>query len=218
MSESQNQNTDAVELTGLFAFKVGMSSVYEENGELVPVTVLKVKPTFVSQVKTNERDGYAAVQVAFSPSRASRVNKSQKAHLKGAGFENGALHVKEIRQDGAAVQVGQMVSINSLKRGDLVRLSARSKGRGFAGAVKRWGLAGGPAAHGSHFHRRPGSVGNRTWPGRVMPGKRFPGHYGDELVTISNVRIVDVIQEESVVLVKGPVPGAPNSLVQLLKV
>lgn len=218
MSETEKTKQDSVELSGLFAFKVGMSSVYAENGELVPVTVLKVKPTFVSQIKTDSRDGYSAVQVAFSPSRASRVTQAQKGHLKGAGFENGALFVKEIRQDGASVNVGQMVSIDSLKPGDLVRLSSRSKGRGFAGAVKRWGLAGGPATHGSHFHRRPGSVGNRTWPGRVMPGKRFPGHYGDEMITIANVKIVDVIHEENVVLVKGPVPGAPNSLVQLLKV
>ncbi|RYZ78363.1 MAG: 50S ribosomal protein L3, partial [Proteobacteria bacterium] len=109
------------------------------------------------------------------------------------------------------------ISIDSLVKGDIVRITSRSKGKGFAGSVKRWGFAGGPASHGSKFHRQPGSSGNRTWPGRVMPGKKFPGHLGDETVTVRNVRVVDVLAAEGVVLVKGPVPGSRNTLVKLVK-
>lgn len=218
MSEQKSETKDSVQLDGLFAFKVGMSSVYDENGAMVPVTVLKFETTVVSQVKNLETDGYSAVQVAFRPSRATRANESEKGHLKAAGFENGAVHVHEIRQKSDGVTVGQKVAVESLKKGDVVKVTGRSKGRGFSGSVRRWNLAGGPAAHGSKFHRRPGSSGNRTWPGRVMPGKKFPGHYGDETTTIRNVQVIDVLPQENVVLVKGPVPGAINSLVRLMKV
>jgi large subunit ribosomal protein L3 len=208
----------AVELNGLYAFKVGMSAVYED-GIRIPVTVLKYETMAVSQVKTKETDGYASVQVAFVPSRASRVSSSAKVNLAKAGFENGARFVRELRSDEpATVEVGQKIDIGSLKKGDTVKLTGKSRGRGFNGAVRRWGFAGGPASHGSGFHRKPGSVGNRTWPGRVIPGKRMAGQWGDETVTIINVKIVDVIVEENVVLVRGSVPGARNSLVRLMKV
>lgn len=223
MSENSKESqvagkSEGLKLEGLYAIKAGMSSVYNENGEIVPVTVLKYEPMVVSQVKTDETDGYQALQVAFRPKRATRATKAEKGHFSKAGFENGAQFVREIRQqlpEGAAV--GQKVSIDSLAKGDKIRLTATSKGRGFAGAVKRWDFGGGPASHGSGFHRRPGSIGNRTWPGRVMPGKRMAGHFGDETVTIHNVEIVDVLPEESVLLVKGGVPGARNGLVQLIK-
>ncbi len=208
-----------VKLNGLFAFKMGMSSVYNDKGEAVPVTVLKYEPWFVSQVKTEEGDGYSAVQLACRPRRASRTKAAEKGHLKGSGFENGAAFIREMRQslpDG--VQKGQALALDSLAKGDVVKLSASSKGRGFAGSVKRWNFGGGPASHGSKFHRQPGSVGNRTWPGRVMPGKKFPGQFGNEIVSVRNVQIVDVLPEEKVVLVKGPVPGGRNTLVQLMKV
>ena len=112
---------------------------------------------------------------------------------------------------------GDTVSINSLIKGDVVKITSKSKGHGFQGSVRRWNFAGGPATHGSKFHRRPGSSGNRTWPGRVMPGKKFPGHWGDETITVKNVVVVDVLPNEGVVLVKGPVPGSKNTLVRLVK-
>ncbi len=207
-----------VKLNGIFAHKVGMSQIYAENGEAIPVTVLKMDTWVVSQVKTKEKDGYEAVQVAGHAKRAVRTTKAEKGHLKKAGFENGAQHIKEFRQalpDG--VTVGSRVSIDSLVKGDVVRITSRSKGKGFHGSVRRWGFAGGPASHGSKFHRQPGSSGNRTWPGRVMPGKKFPGHVGDETVTVRNVRIVQILADEGVILVKGPVPGARNTLVKLVK-
>lgn len=220
-SNGEKQTTagaEGVKLNGLFAHKVGMSQVYGETGEAIPVTVLKMEPWVVSQVKTKEKDGYAAVQIASRPKKALNSSKAEKGHLSKAGFENGAYFVKEIRQElPEGAQVGSRVAIDTLAKGDVVRLTSRSKGRGFAGSVKRHGFAGGPAAHGSKFHRQPGSSGNRTWPGRVMPGKRFPGHLGDETVTVRNVRIIDVMPEQGILLVKGPVPGARNTLVKLVK-
>jgi len=209
---------EGVKLNGIFAHKLGMSQVYGENGEQIPVTVLKMDTWVVSQVKTQEKDGYTAVQVAGHPKKAVNTTKAEKGHLKKAGFENGAYHIAEFRQElPAGVQVGSRVAIDSLVKGDVVCITSRSKGKGFHGSVRRWNFAGGPAAHGSKFHRQPGSSGNRTWPGRVMPGKKFPGHLGDETVTVRNVRVVDVLVDEGVILLKGPVPGARNTLVKLVK-
>jgi large subunit ribosomal protein L3 len=218
-----SENTEAtggsaVKLNGLYAFKEGMATVFNEQGEAVPVTVLRYEQLVVSQIKTDEKDGYTAIQVAARPNKAKNASASVKGHFKASGLENGAALVREIRQTlPEGVAVGAQVSIDSLVKGDVVKLTGVSKGHGFAGVHKRWNFSGGPATHGSKFHRRPGSSGNRTWPGRVMPGKKFPGHYGDETVTLKNVVIVDVIPSENVVLVKGPVPGARNSLVRMVR-
>jgi large subunit ribosomal protein L3 len=171
-------------------------------------------------VKTADKDGYSSVQVAFLPDRATQTNGAAKNHLSKTGFENGAKFLREIRFEEAVdgLTVGQKVSIDSLKKGDMVKVTGLSRGRGFQGPVRRWGFNGGPATHGSGFHRKPGSVGNRTWPGRVMPGKRMAGQWGNETATIRGLQIVDVIPEENVVLIKGSVPGSRNSLVRLTKV
>lgn len=228
MSETQ-ENTDvqpteqssgAIQLDSLYAFKVGMSAIFNEAGERVPVTVLKYEPMVVSQVKTTATDGYEALQVAFVPDRASQTNAAAKNHNAKAGFENGAKFAREVRLekplDGASV--GAKVALESLKKGDTVKVTGLSRGRGFQGPVRRWNFNGGPATHGSGFHRKPGSVGNRTWPGRVMPGKRMAGHWGNETATIAGLTVVDVIPEENVLLIKGSVPGARNSLIRLMKV
>ena len=216
--QSSGQVGAAVKLNGLFTQKLGMSAVYGDNGEYIPVTVLKYEPMIVSQLKTVESDGYAAVQVAARPKRAAVTNQAERGHLKNAGFENGAYIVREIRQAlPEGIQVGMPVAIDSLAEGDIVKVISTSKGKGFAGSMKRWNFGGGPAAHGSKFHRQPGSSGNRTWPGRVMPGKKFPGHLGDETVTVKSVKVVAIRPEDGVVLVKGPVPGGRNTLVKLVK-
>lgn len=218
-AESNAPLAEGIKLNGLFAFKEGMATVYNDKGESVPVTVLRFENWKVSQVKTNEVDGYAAVQVAAVAKKSKNASTAEVGHLKQAGFESGAKYVKEIRLDQvpADVKVGDSLSIDSLAKGDVVKITSKSKGRGFQGSVRRWNFAGGPATHGSKFHRRPGSSGNRTWPGRVMPGKKFPGHWGDENITVRNVEVVDVIAADGVVLVKGPVPGSKNTLVKLVK-
>tara|TARA_Y100000780_G_scaffold232498_1_gene264696 strand:+ start:42265 stop:42954 length:690 start_codon:yes stop_codon:yes gene_type:complete len=208
-----------LKLSGVFAYKLGMSTVYDADAVAIPVTVLKYEPWFVSQIKTVEKDGYSAIQIASGIKKAKNTLKSEKGHFSKAGFENGAKFVREIRQDiPEGVELGQKVAIDSVAAGDKVQLTSKSKGRGFAGTMKRHDFGGGPASHGSGFKRRPGSIGNRTWPGRVIKGKRMAGHYGDENITVKNVNIVDVIPEENVILVKGPVPGGRNNLVKLMKV
>ncbi|MEQ1875192.1 MAG: 50S ribosomal protein L3, partial [Bdellovibrionia bacterium] len=184
-----------------------------------PVTVLRQDNWVVSQIKSQDKDGYTAVQLACGPTRAGRTSKAEKTHLKSSKFENGALWRRELRQDKLpdGIAVGSKLSIDSLAKGDIVKVTGTSKGRGFQGSVKRYNFAGGPAAHGSQFQRQPGSSGNRTWPGRVMPGKKFPGHMGAAQVTVRKITVVDVIPEEGVVLVKGQVPGAPNGLLRVMK-
>lgn len=214
----ESTSSSEAKLSGLFATKLGMSTVYGESGEAIPVTLLKFEPWFVTQVKTKEKDGYAALQLASGPRKAKNASKAETTRFKAAGFENGAMLVRELRQEvPAGVSVGQKLSLESLVKGDLVKLTARSKGKGFQGVIKRHGHHGGPAAHGSKFHRRPGSMGCRTWPGRVKPGRALPGQTGDRNITLKNVKIVDVILSENVVLVKGPVPGAYNSIVRITK-
>lgn len=218
-SETQTPSAEGVKLNGLYAFKEGMATVYNDKGESIPVTVLRYETWKVSQIKTQEKDGYTAVQLAAVPKKAKNASGAETGHLKGAGFEAGAKYVKELRTDALpdGLKLGDALSIDTLAKGDVVKITSTSKGRGFQGSVRRWNFAGGPATHGSKFHRRPGSSGNRTWPGRVMPGKKFPGHWGDETITVKNVVVVDVIASEGVVLVKGPVPGSKNTLVKLVK-
>lgn len=217
--QTEAVNSNEIMLNGLYAFKVGMSSVYDDEGRSVTVTVLKYKPWIVSQIKNTETDGYESLQIACDPKKAKNANKAEKTHLAKAGFENGAKLIKEMRQalpEGA--EVGKHVAISSLQKGDVVQMTGKSKGRGFAGVMKRYNFAGGSASHGSGFHRAPGSIGNCEFPGRVMPGRKLPGHFGDKQFSIKNVKIVDVIPEESVLLVKGPVPGGRNSIIKLMKV
>ena len=218
-TETQSPSSEGVKLNGLYAFKEGMATVYNDKGESVPVTVLRYETWKVSQIKTQEKDGYTAVQLAAVPKKTKNASEAEKTHLKAAGFESGAQYVRELRTDKLpdGLKLGDALSIDTLAKGDVVRITSTSKGRGFQGSVRRWNFNGGPATHGSKFHRRPGSSGNRTWPGRVMPGKKFPGHWGDETITVKNVVVVDVIPSEGVVLVKGPVPGSKNTLVKLVK-
>ncbi len=223
MSETQTQNETqpaaaGLQLNGLFAFKEGMATIYTDKGEAIPVTVLRYENWKVSQIKTTAKDGYTAIQIASMPKKAKNSLASEIGHVKAAGFETGARFLREIRQEiPADLKIGDSVSINSLIKGDVVKITSKSKGHGFQGSVRRWNFAGGPATHGSKFHRRPGSSGNRTWPGRVMPGKKFPGHWGDETITVKNVVVIDVLANEGVLLVKGPVPGHKNTLVKLVK-
>ena len=209
---------ETIKLQGLFAFKMSMTSLYDEQGRVVPVTALKYKPWVVSQIKTKEKEGYSAVQLACMPQKNNRSTRAQIKHLAPAGFKEGARYIREIRQElPEDIKVGLELSIESLKKGDRVRISSRSKGRGFTGVVKRWGFSGGPASHGSKIHRKTGSIGQCTEPSRVMAGRKMPGQYGFETITLNSVPVVDVLPKEGVVFVKGPVSGARNTLVSLRK-
>lgn len=209
---------EPVKLKGLFAFKMSMTRFYDDKGGSLPVTALKYEPSFVSQIKTEEKDSYSAVQTAFKAQKNKRCSKAVIQHLKPAGFKEGAGFIKEIKQTAPEnIQVGDEVSIHSIEKGDLVRVSSVSKGKGFTGVMKRWNFGGGRASHGSKAHRRTGSIGQHTKPGRVFPGRKMPGHHGFQKVSLLKVPVVDVFPEEGIIFVKGPVPGARNTLVRLKK-
>ena len=202
---------------GLMGRKVGMTSVYRD-GRQIPVTVIEVQPNPVVQVKSADGpDGYDAVQIGFGTKKATRVTKAMQGHFDRAGVDPTRI-LREFRGM-TPREVGSQIKIEDLfAEGDTVAVRGRSKGRGFAGTIKRHGFGGHKATHGTHeSFRGPGSIGSNTWPARVFPGKRMAGHMGDEMVTVKNLRVIEIIAEKNLVLVKGAVPGAPNSVVELLK-
>jgi len=201
---------------GILGKKVGMTRIYTELGQAVPVTVVEAGPCKILQVKTVENDGYSAIQVGFDQKKAQRVNKPIAGHMKKSNSE-GFYHIREFRVAAdASYEVGQEISIEELfKVGDVVDVQGTSKGRGFQGVVKRYGFKGGRATHGSMFHRAPGSIGCSAWPSRVIKGKKMPGRMGNETVLKKNVIVMDVRADENVVLLKGPVPGAKNGLLKI---
>ncbi len=201
---------------GLLGKKLGMTRVYDEEGRAIPVTALAMEPCVVLQKKTTEKEGYNAIQVGLIGKKESRMNKPEIGHAKKAG-KGGFYHIKEFRvEDPSQYEVGQSLSMDDVfKVGDLVDISARSKGKGFQGVMKRHGFKGGPGGHGSMFHRAPGSIGTSAWPSRVVKGKKLPGHMGDVNVTKKNLIVIDIRNEDNVMVVKGSVPGAKQSLLQI---
>jgi len=199
----------------ILATKIGMTQIFDDNGALVPVTVLQAGPCAVVQVKTTENDGYNAIQVGFGEIREKLVNKPMKGHFAKAGVENKRF-LKEFRFDNAAeYTVGQEIKADIFAAGDKVDAIGTTKGKGFQGAIKRFGLSRGPMKHGSKYHRHAGSNGPATTPGRVFPGKHMPGHMGVVRATVQNLEIVRVDAEQNLILVKGAVPGPKKSLVML---
>ncbi len=201
---------------GLLGRKIGMTRIYDEFGNSIPVTVIQAGPCKVLQMKTVKKEGYNAIQVGFGEKKLSRVNKPEAGHFKRSGGEC-FYHVKEFRiDDPAAWELGQEVRANSLlKVGDRIDVTGHSKGCGFQGVIKRHGFHGGRDTHGSMFHRAPGSIGASAYPSRVVKGKRLPGHMGTNQVTQKNLIVVDIREDENLILVKGAVPGADNGLVQI---
>ena len=195
--------------------KVGMTQVFSEDGVLTPVTVLQAGPCVVTQVKTVENDGYSAVQVGFGDIREKLVNKPKKGHFAKAGVTANRF-LKEFRlEDAESYTLGQEIKADVFAAGDKVDATAKSKGKGFQGAIKRHGQSRGPMAHGSKYHRHAGSNGSATTPGRVFKGKHMPGHMGAVRVTVQNLEVVSVDAEKNLILVKGAVPGPKKSLVML---
>ncbi|MBX7056481.1 MAG: 50S ribosomal protein L3 [Leptospirales bacterium] len=197
---------------GIIAQKLGMTRVFDEAGNSLPVTVLRAGPCRVLQVKSAEKEGYEAIQLGFAPSLARRVSKAERGHQKGA--ENPLRILREFR-DAGDYQLGQELRADVFAPGDRVRVIGVSKGKGFQGPVKRYGFGGGRATHGSGFHRAPGSLGAHTYPGRVFKGKRMGGHMGVANVTVRNLQVVLVDAVENLILIKGAVPGPRSAIVQI---
>lgn len=201
---------------GILGKKIGMTRIYNEMGNVIPVTVIEAGPCKVLQVKTEGTDGYNAIQIGFGEKKASRVNKPLAGHFEKAGAA-GYYHIREFRVvDPSLYEMGQEITLDAvLQIGASVDVQGVSKGHGFQGVMKRHGFRGGGAGHGSTFHRAPGSIGCSAWPSRVIKGKKLPGRMGNNTVLKKNVVVVDVRSEENIVLLKGPVPGAKNGLLKI---
>jgi large subunit ribosomal protein L3 len=200
-------------MKGLIGKKLGMASIYDESGAAVPVTVIEAGPCVVVQQKTEDKEGYSAVQLGFDDQKEQRMNKPALGHLKKAGVSPKRV-LREFRVEGAGdVAVGDVVDATAFAEVNYVDIIATGKGRGFQGVVKRHGFGGGRASHGGGWTRRPGSIGMCEFPGRVFKGKKMPGQMGDKRVTTQNLKIVQVRPEENLILVKGSVPGANGGIV-----
>ncbi len=205
-------------MKGILGKKVGMTQVFDEQGEVVPVTVIEAGPCFVAQIKTVERDGYTAVQMGFGETKPKHLTRPQLKHLEKSDLP--ALRsLREFRildDEAPGFEEGQRVAVDIFEVGESVDVTGTSKGRGFAGVVKRYGFRGGPKTHGqSDRLRTPGSIGACTTPGRVFKGKRMPGRMGNQRVTAQNLEVVLVDPERNLLAVRGAVPGAKNSLLMI---
>ena len=200
---------------GILGKKVGMTQYFTEAGELIPVTVVEVTPNVVLQLKTIENDGYEAVQLGFDDLREVLSNRPAKGHVAKAN----ATPKRFIREfnnvELSEYEVGQEITVDVFKAGDIVDVTGTSKGKGFQGAIKRHGQSRGPMAHGSRYHRRPGSMGGASFPSRVFKGKALPGQMGGDRITIQNLEVVKVDAERNVILIQGNVPGSKKSLVEI---
>src|SRR5512139_1336121 len=199
---------------GIIGKKLGMSQIFDGR-ELIPVTVIQAGPCKVVQKKTVEKDGYEALQLAFQEEKKQdRVTKAMAGHFKKAQAAPHR-HLREVKM--AGFEQGHDVKVDIFKKGDLVKVTGVSKGKGFAGVMKRHNFRGGPGGHGSMFNRRPGSIGASAYPSRVWPGKKLPGHMGDVQVSIKNIKVVEVRADQNLILVHGAVPGGENALVVITK-
>lgn len=200
---------------GILGTKLGMTQVFDEEGKSVPVTVVQAGPCTVTQIKTKETDGYIAVQVGYGEVRGSLLTRPERGHLEKIG-SSPLRHLKEYRlKDSPNVELGQQITVNIFEPGQLVKVTGKSIGRGFAGYQKRHGFARGPMSHGSKNHRLPGSTGAGTTPGRIYPGKKMAGQMGNRIVTLRKLKIVKVDPEKNVLLIKGSVPGKPGALLNI---
>lgn len=202
-------------INAIYGTKLGMTQVFDENDNMVPVTVVQAEPNTICQVKTAETDGYEAVQLGFGAIKPAKVNKPMGGHFAKQGVEP-VRHLREVRVDSAAdYKAGDKVTVANFAETKLVDVTGTSKGKGFAGVMRRYDFQGGPGGHGAHFHRAPGSVGMCATPSRVFKGMRLPGHMGVDTVTVKNLEVVRVDEEQNLILIKGALPGGKNATVRI---
>ena len=200
---------------GLIGKKIGMTQIFDENGLVIPVTVIEAGPCVVAQVKTVETDGYNAIQLGFGDVKESKINKPEKGHFAKSKLTP-KKHLREFRLDDiSSFKVGDEVKADIFAAGEKVDIQGTSKGKGFQGVIKRHGQSRGPMGHGSMYHRRPGSMGPTSTPGRVFKCKKLPGHMGSQTITIQNLEVVRVDLDKNVILVKGSVPGAKGAILKI---
>lgn len=202
-------------INAIYGKKIGMTQLFDEDGKVIPVTVIEAAPNKVCQVKTTATDGYEAVQLGFGTIKEQKVNKPMAGHFAKQGVEP-VRYLREVRvADGAEHTVGEEVTVANFAEVKKVDVTGTSKGKGFAGVIRRYGFGGGPGGHGAHFHRAPGSVGQCAYPSRVFKGVRLPGHMGCDTVTTKNLEVVRVDEDMNLIMLKGAVPGGKNGVVRI---
>lgn len=202
-------------INAIYGKKIGMTQLFDEDGKVIPVTVIEAAPNKVCQVKTTATDGYEAVQLGFGTIKEQKVNKPMAGHFAKQGVEP-VRYLREVRvADGAEHTVGEEVTVANFAEVKKVDVTGTSKGKGFAGVMRRYGFGGGPGGHGAHFHRAPGSVGQCAYPSRVFKGVRLPGRMGCDTVTTKNLEVVRVDEDMNLIMLKGAVPGGKNGVVRI---
>jgi large subunit ribosomal protein L3 len=214
MNQMNGRQSQEVSMRGILGKKVGMTQLFDESGAVVPVTIVEAGPCYVTQVKTMETDGYYAVQLGYDEVPERKLTQGERGHLKKASTPL-VRRLREVRYaDAPSYTLGDVIKADIFQEGDVVDVTGVTKGRGFAGGVKRWNFAGGPKTHGqSDRHRTPGSRGSGTTPGRTYRGIKSPGHYGDERMTVQNLKVALVDADRNLIAIKGAIPGARGGLV-----
>lgn len=202
-------------ISAIYGKKIGMTQLFDEDGKVTPVTVIEATPNKVCQIKTKATDGYEAVQLGFGTVKTNKVNKPMAGHFAKQGVEP-TRYLREVRvEDASEHTVGEEVTVANFADVKKVDVTGTSKGKGFAGVMRRYGFGGGPGGHGAHFHRAPGSVGQCAYPSRVFKGVRLPGHMGCDTVTTKNLEVVRIDEDMNLIMLKGAVPGGKNGVVRI---
>jgi len=201
---------------GLLGNKIGMTQIFDESGNIIPVTILKVGPCVITQVKTEEKDGYNAIQVGYKNISSKSLNQPELGHLQKSNIQP-LKYLKEFRvSSNNEFEVGQVLKVDALSPGQLVNIQGKSIGKGFAGLQKRHNFTRGPMTHGSKNHRAPGSIGMGTTPGRVLPGKKMAGQLGNKITTVKKLKVIQFNLDENILVIKGSVPGKPGNLLSII--
>ena len=201
---------------GLLGNKIGMTQIFDESGNIIPVTILKVGPCVITQVKTIEKDGYNAIQLGYGNVPSKALRQPELGHLQKSNIQP-LKYLKEFRiNDNNEFEIGQILNVDAFSEGQLVNVRGKSIGKGFSGLQKRYNFARGPMTHGSKNHRAPGSIGMGTTPGRVLPGKKMAGQLGNKIATIQKLKIIQINPEENILVIKGSVPGKPGNLLSIV--
>lgn len=203
-------------VVGLLGNKIGMTQIFDESGNIIPVTILKVGPCVITQIKTQLNDGYNSIQIGYGSVSNKKLTQPELGHLN--KFEIQPLkYLREFRVDDSEdFEIGQVLNVESFSLGQLVNIRGKSIGKGFSGLQKRYNFARGPMSHGSKNHREPGSIGMGTSPGRVLPGKKMAGQMGNKIATIQKLKIIQINSEENILVIKGSVPGKPGNLLSIV--
>ena len=201
---------------GLLGNKIGMTQIFDESGNIIPVTILKVGPCVVTQVKTKSKDGYDSIQIGYGNVSSKSLTQPELGHLQKSNIQP-LKYLKEFRvSNDHEFEVGQILKVDLLSPGQLVNIKGKSIGKGFAGLQKRHNFTRGPMTHGSKNHRAPGSIGMGTTPGRVLPGKKMAGQLGDKVTTVKKLKVIQLNLEENILVIKGSVPGKPGNLLSII--